>query len=60
MAEQARIQEAGGDAVLKASDLVFPPIVSPTLLMVAVVLSVFKPLGLEIRPSRTRRTPGAP
>ena len=45
MGEQARIQEAGGDAVLKASDMVLPPIVSPTLLMVAVVLSVFKPAG---------------
>ncbi|GAB3833702.1 hypothetical protein [Kribbella italica] len=32
---------AEGNAV----DLVFPPIVSPTLLMVAVVLSVFKPWG---------------
>lgn len=46
MAEQARVQEAGGDAILNAGDMVFPPIVSPTLLMVAVVLSVFKPWGL--------------
>ncbi|ADB33955.1 hypothetical protein Kfla_4939 [Kribbella flavida DSM 17836] len=45
MAEQARIQEAGGPAMAPASDLIFPPIVSPTLLMVAVVLSVFKPWG---------------
>ncbi|WP_432939158.1 hypothetical protein ACQPXM_28855 [Kribbella sp. CA-253562] len=41
MADQAR--QPG--AVLKATDLIFPPIVSPTLLMVAVVLSVFKPWG---------------
>jgi hypothetical protein len=26
-------------------DLVFPPIVSPTLLLVAMVLAVFKPWG---------------
>ena len=42
MAEQARNQ----DPALNPGDLVFPPIVSPTLLMVAVVLSVFKPWGL--------------
>jgi uncharacterized membrane protein len=41
MADQAR--QPG--AVLNATDLIFPPIVSPTLLMVAVVLSVFKPWG---------------
>lgn len=41
MAEQARAQ----DPALNAGDLIFPPIVSPTLLMVAVVLSVFKPWG---------------
>lgn len=40
LADQAR---AGGQ--LQATDLVFPPIVSPTLLVVAVVLSVFKPWG---------------
>ncbi|GAB3936179.1 hypothetical protein GCM10029976_047550 [Kribbella albertanoniae] len=40
MADQAR---AGGD--LNAADLIFPPIVSPTLLVFAVVLSVFKPWG---------------
>jgi hypothetical protein len=35
-----------GEAVASAvGDLAFPPIVSPTLLMVAVVLSVFKPWG---------------
>lgn len=30
---------------LNSTDMIFPPIVSPTLLMVAVVLSVFKPWG---------------
>jgi hypothetical protein len=34
-------------------DLIFPPIVSPTLLLVATVLAVFKPWGL-IRKSRGR------
>lgn len=42
LAEQARAQEGA----LNATDLIFPPIVSPTLLMFAVVLSVFKPWGL--------------
>lgn len=40
MAELARHQEP-----LTSTDMIFPPIVSPTLLMVAVVLSVFKPWG---------------
>jgi hypothetical protein len=40
MAETARSQ-----GPLDSTDMIFPPIVSPTLLMVAVVLSVFKPWG---------------
>jgi len=41
-----------GEAVVTAiGDLAFPPIVSPTVLMIAVVLSVFKPWG-RIRRSR--------
>jgi hypothetical protein len=42
-----------GEAVATAiGDLAFPPIVSPTVLMVAVVLSVFKPWGrIRRRPS---------
>jgi hypothetical protein len=41
-----------GEAVVTAiGDLAFPPIVSPTALMIAVVLSVFKPWG-RIRRSR--------
>lgn len=48
LAEQARAQEPG----LSAGDIVFPPIVSPTLLMVAVVLSVFKPWG-RLRKNKT-------
>jgi hypothetical protein len=42
-----------GQAVATAvGDLAFPPIVSPTVLLVAVVLSVFKPWG-RIRGSRS-------
>ncbi|TNC20051.1 hypothetical protein [Amycolatopsis alkalitolerans] len=36
---------AAGDAVGPAPDLVFPPIVSPTCLLIAVLLSVYKPWG---------------
>ncbi|WP_433160343.1 hypothetical protein [Kribbella sp. CA-247076] len=34
------------DLDIPLGDMIYPPIVSPTLLMVAVVLSVFKPWGL--------------
>lgn len=36
---------AAGDPVGPAPDLVFPPIVSPTCLLIAVLLSVYKPWG---------------
>lgn len=45
VAEQGRRLAAGDDVTVVAGDLIFPPIVSPTLLMVAVVLSVYKPWG---------------
>ncbi|MEV5962074.1 hypothetical protein AB0L70_09940 [Kribbella sp. NPDC051952] len=41
------------DLNVPLGDMIFPPIVSPTLLMVAVVLSVFKPWG----PLRKRNRP---
>jgi hypothetical protein len=44
-AEQGRRFMAGEAASLAMGDLVFPPIVSPTLLLVAFVLAVFKPWG---------------
>jgi hypothetical protein len=49
---------AGEAASLAVGDLIFPPIVSPTLLLVAFVLAVFKPWGRI----RERRAPkrGAP
>jgi uncharacterized membrane protein len=44
VAAQSRTEEAGGPPATPI-DLIFPPIVSPTLLLIAVVLSVFKPWG---------------
>ena len=45
-AEQGKRFVAGEAASLAVGDLIFPPIVSPTLLLVAFVLAVFKPWGL--------------
>ncbi|TCC44659.1 hypothetical protein E0H75_34410 [Kribbella capetownensis] len=45
VAELADRGEAN-DLAVPLNDMIFPPIVSPTLLTVAVVLSVFKPWGL--------------
>ena len=44
-AEQGRQFAAGAPASLAVGDLIFPPIVSPTALLIAVVLAVFKPWG---------------
>lgn len=44
-AEQGRRFAAGEAASLAVGDLIFPPIVSPTALLIAVVLAVFKPWG---------------
>jgi uncharacterized membrane protein len=44
-AERARQFDAGLPAPLGVGDLIFPPIVSPTALLVAMVLAVFKPWG---------------
>jgi uncharacterized membrane protein len=44
-AEQARRFVAGEPASLAVGDLIFPPIVSPTALLVAFVLAVYKPWG---------------
>jgi uncharacterized membrane protein len=50
-----------GEAVVTAvGDLAFPPIVSPTLLMIAVVLSVFKPWGRVRRSRSSRPEPARP
>jgi hypothetical protein len=44
-AEQGRRFAAGEPASLAVGDLIFPPIVSPTALLIAFVLAVFKPWG---------------
>jgi len=44
-AERARQFDAGAAASLGVGDLIFPPIVSPTALLAAMVLAVFKPWG---------------
>jgi uncharacterized membrane protein len=44
-AEEARRFVAGEPATLAVGDLIFPPIVSPTALVVAFVLAVYKPWG---------------
>jgi hypothetical protein len=53
-AEQGRRFAAGEPASLAVGDLVFPPIVSPTFLLIAFVLAVFKPWG-RIRKHPARR-----
>jgi hypothetical protein len=50
-AERARRFDAGLPAPLGVGDLIFPPIVSPAALLVAMTLAVFKPWG-RIRTSR--------
>jgi hypothetical protein len=50
-ARAALLEDAAPPAV---GDLVFPPLVSTTLVLIAMALSVFKPWG-TIRRSRTRR-----
>ena len=51
-AERARQFDAGVPAPLGIGDLIFPPIVSPTALLVAFVLAVFKPWGRIRRSGR--------
>ncbi|QYJ15570.1 hypothetical protein Rxycam_01394 [Rubrobacter xylanophilus DSM 9941] len=46
MAEQGRRFVAGETATLAVGDLIFPPIVSPSALLIAFVLAVFKPWGM--------------
>jgi hypothetical protein len=51
-AARARQFDAGVPAPLGIGDLIFPPIVSPTALLVAFVLAVFKPWGRIRRSGR--------
>src|SRR3712207_946600 len=56
-AEQGRRFAAGAPASLAVGDLIFPPIVSPTALLIAVVLAVFKPWGRgRKRPATQQRS----
>ena len=52
IAERGRAIQSGGTDVIGVGDLAFPPVVSTTLVLVAIVLSVFKPWG------RTRKKAG--
>lgn len=54
-AEQGRQFAAGVPASLAVGDLIFPPIVSPTALLIAVVLAVFKPWGRIRKGPATQR-----
>jgi hypothetical protein len=51
-AEQARQLDAGLPVPLEVGQLIFPPIVSPTALLLAMVLAVFKPWGRIRRSGR--------
>jgi uncharacterized membrane protein len=51
-AEQARQFDAGLPAPLEVGQLIFPPIVSPTALLLAMILAVFKPWGRIRRSGR--------
>jgi hypothetical protein len=51
MAEQGRRFAAGLPATLAVGDLIYPPIVSPSGLLIATILAAFEPWGL-IRKSR--------
>lgn len=56
MAERGRQFIAGETVSLAVGDLIFPPIVSPTALLIAFVLAVFKPWG-RIRKLRRDHRP---
>jgi uncharacterized membrane protein len=57
VAEIADRAEAG-DLGIPLGDMIYPPIVSPTLLTFAIVLSVFKPWGLRRKKKRTENAQG--
>jgi hypothetical protein len=54
-AEQGWRFAAGEPASLVVGNLIFPPIVSPTALLIAVVLAVFKPWGRIRKRQATQR-----
>jgi uncharacterized membrane protein len=58
-AEQARRWDAGLPATFDLTDLVYPPTVSPTMLLLATTLAVVKPWG-RVRRRVGRRPPVPP
>lgn len=56
-AEQGRQLAAGNLATIAVGDLIYPPIVSPIALLIALVLAVFKPWG-RIRKRAAAGGPG--
>lgn len=45
LADLGRQLEAGARVAAGVGDMIYPPIVSPTCLLIAVLLSVYKPWG---------------
>lgn len=45
LAEAGRRLAAGAEVAIGVGDMIYPPIVSPTCLLIAVLLAVFKPWG---------------
>ena len=58
-AEQARQFDGGLPVPLEVGQLIYPPVVSPTALVVAMALAIFKPWGRIRRPALRRRTHGS-
>ena len=54
VAEHGRSIAAGGTDLVPIGDLIFPPIVSPTALLLAVVLSLYRPWAGSARGDRSR------
>ena len=59
IAERGRAIQAGDQDTLGIGDLAFPPVVSTTLVLVAMLLSVFKPWGPLRKDQRSARQAGA-
>lgn len=50
LAEEGRRLAAGAPPTMGVGDMIYPPIVSPTALVIAMVLAVFKPWGRIRKP----------
>ena len=59
-AEQARQFDAGLPAPLEVGQLIFPPIVSPTALLLAMILAVFKPWAGSVAPADQNQVTSSP